>query len=57
MHGHGFEVILHANQNLQAQDMGVDFDHLAAVWQPLHDQLHHTPAMEYAQSNLRGMTR
>ena len=41
MHGHGFEVILHANQNLQAQDMGVDFDRLAAVWQPLHDQLHH----------------
>ncbi|WML90213.1 6-carboxytetrahydropterin synthase [Thiothrix lacustris] len=41
MHGHGFEVILHANQNLQAQDMGVDFDRLEAVWQPLHEQLHH----------------
>ncbi|EIJ33082.1 6-carboxytetrahydropterin synthase [Thiothrix nivea] len=40
MHGHGFEVILHANQNLQAQDMGVDFDRLEAVWQPLHEQLH-----------------
>lgn len=41
MHGHGFEVILHANQNLQAQDMGVDFDRLEAVWQPLRAQLHH----------------
>lgn len=41
MHGHGFEVILHANQNVQAQDMGVDFDRLEAVWLPLHAQLHH----------------
>lgn len=41
MHGHGFEVILHANQNVQAQDMGVDFDLLEAVWLPLHAQLHH----------------
>lgn len=40
MHGHGFEVILHAQQNLHGQDMGVDFDRLDAVWQPLHQQLH-----------------
>ena len=41
MHGHGFEVILHANQDLQAQDMGVDFDRLEAAWQPLYQQLHY----------------
>jgi 6-pyruvoyltetrahydropterin/6-carboxytetrahydropterin synthase len=36
MHGHGFEVILHANQALDEQDMGVDFDLLASLWEPLH---------------------
>ncbi|MBK1724417.1 6-carboxytetrahydropterin synthase [Thiocystis violacea] len=42
MHGHGFEVILHANQDLAGQDMGVDFDLLARVWEPLRDALHHS---------------
>ncbi|WP_295580818.1 6-carboxytetrahydropterin synthase [uncultured Lamprocystis sp.] len=41
MHGHGFEVILHADQDLGGQDMGVDFDHLAVVWAPFHAQLHY----------------
>lgn len=41
MHGHGFEVILHADQDLACDDMGVDFDHLGAVWSPLHAQLDH----------------
>ena len=41
MHGHGFEVILHANQNLGDQDMGVDYDHLDEVWAPIHAQLDH----------------
>jgi 6-pyruvoyltetrahydropterin/6-carboxytetrahydropterin synthase len=41
MHGHGFEVILHADQELGAGDMGVDFDHLGAIWAPLHRELHH----------------
>ncbi|MBF8271667.1 MAG: hypothetical protein HW380_772 [Magnetococcales bacterium] len=41
MHGHGFEVILHAHQNLRHSDMGVDFDHLQQVWNPFHDLLHH----------------
>lgn len=41
MHGHGFEIILHADQDLSGQDIGVDYDHLAAVWTPLHRQLHH----------------
>lgn len=42
MHGHGFEVILHANQSLGASDMGVDFDHLDACWAPIHAELDHT---------------
>ena len=41
LHGHGFEVILHADQDLGAGDMGVDFDHLGAIWAPLHHELDH----------------
>ncbi|MBF0358260.1 MAG: 6-carboxytetrahydropterin synthase [Magnetococcales bacterium] len=40
MHGHGFEVILHANQQLDGKDMGVDFDRLSELWLPLHNILH-----------------
>ncbi len=40
MHGHGFEVILHADQTLNGGDMGIDFDHLDALWAPLHNELH-----------------
>lgn len=40
MHGHGFEVILHANQDLGSDDMGIDFDQLGEVWAPLHRTLH-----------------
>lgn len=41
MHGHGFEVILHADQDLAGSDMGIDLDHLAACWAPLQQQLHY----------------
>lgn len=41
MHGHGFEVILHANQNLGAQDMGVDYEHLDRCWAPIDEELDH----------------
>ncbi|MDS4030388.1 MAG: 6-carboxytetrahydropterin synthase [Candidatus Contendobacter sp.] len=40
MHGHGFEVILHADQHLAGQDLGVDFDRLGELWAPLHAELH-----------------
>jgi len=40
MHGHGFEVILHVNQNLHNEPMGMDFDVVDSFWQPLHQQLH-----------------
>lgn len=41
MHGHGFEVILHAQTALGARDLALDHDHLAALWAPLHAELHH----------------
>ena len=41
MHGHGFEVILHANQSLGNQDMGVDYDYLDRCWAPIHEELDH----------------
>jgi len=40
MHGHGFEVILHANQSLGDRDMGIDFDQLDGLWGPLDEELH-----------------
>lgn len=57
MHGHGFEVILHADQDLAGQDMGVDFDHLDGLWAPLQAQLHHAclndlPGLENPTSEL-----
>ncbi len=42
MHGHGFEVILHVNQNLHDKEMGVDFDILDGFWQPLYQQLNNS---------------
>ena len=43
MHGHGFEVVLHVMQHLDADEaMGVDFDEIARQWAPINDLLHHT---------------
>ena len=41
MHGHGFEVILHANQDLGSSEIGIDYDHLDALWAPLSSELDH----------------
>ncbi|MFN4265735.1 MAG: 6-carboxytetrahydropterin synthase [Aquabacterium sp.] len=41
LHGHGFEVILHANQDAGGRDISIDYDHLDEVWAPFHYQLHH----------------
>jgi 6-pyruvoyltetrahydropterin/6-carboxytetrahydropterin synthase len=41
MHGHGFEVILHANQDADGRDISIDVDHLDEVWAPFHAQLNH----------------
>lgn len=62
MHGHGFEVILHLDQDLAgggtgAADMGVDFDAIAELWAPLHAELDHAclndiPGLENPTSEL-----
>ena len=39
MHGHGFEVILHAKQDLGAHALCIDYDHLDEIWAPLHREL------------------
>ncbi|MCX2862481.1 6-carboxytetrahydropterin synthase [Paucibacter sp. PLA-PC-4] len=41
MHGHGFEAIVHANQDLGERDLSIDYDHLDEVWAPLHMQLNY----------------
>ena len=41
MHGHGFEVILHADQSVRGAAMGLDYEQLQHHWQPLHERLHH----------------
>jgi len=41
MHGHGFEVILHANADLGERDLSIDYDHLDEVWAPLHFELNY----------------
>lgn len=39
MHGHGFRVILHANQRLGDAPMGLDLDELAVLWQTVAGKL------------------
>ena len=41
MHGHGFEVLLHADRDIGASDLSIDYDDLDRLWAPLHDQLDH----------------
>jgi len=41
MHGHGFEVILHAQAASAGRDYTIDYDHLDSLWAPLHAQLDH----------------
>lgn len=41
MHGHGFEVILHADQDMGLSKAGVDYDQLDALWAPIHAELDH----------------
>ena len=39
MHGHGFEIVLHARESVAKRDMGVDFDCMEAIWRPLGEAL------------------
>jgi 6-pyruvoyltetrahydropterin/6-carboxytetrahydropterin synthase len=41
MHGHGFEVIIHADQDLGVREIGVDYDHLDTLWAPIYAELDH----------------
>jgi 6-pyruvoyltetrahydropterin/6-carboxytetrahydropterin synthase len=41
MHGHGFEVILHADQDLGTSEIGIDYDYLDALWEPIFADLEH----------------
>ncbi|UCH47644.1 MAG: 6-carboxytetrahydropterin synthase [Betaproteobacteria bacterium] len=57
MHGHGFEVILHADMDLAQREIGIDYDHIDALWAPLHEQLDHVclndlPGLENPTSEL-----
>lgn len=39
MHGHGFEVVLHVEQDLGARDIGIEFERIDALWAPLAARL------------------
>ena len=41
MHGHGFEVIVHANQDLGSRPLSIDYDYLDEIWAPLHFQMNY----------------
>ena len=57
LHGHGFDVILHADQDVRARDIGVDYDHLDQCWAPIHARvqqayLNEIPGLENPTSEL-----
>ena len=39
MHGHGFEVIIHAIQDISSQQMGMDYDLIATHWESVRKQI------------------
>jgi len=41
LHGHGFEVILHANQDLAGADLSIDYDYLDELWAPIAAQVNY----------------
>lgn len=41
LHGHGFEVIVHADQDVGERDLSIDYDHLDAIWAPFHYELNY----------------
>jgi 6-pyruvoyltetrahydropterin/6-carboxytetrahydropterin synthase len=41
LHGHGFEVIVHAEQDLAGADLSIDYDTLDELWQPISAQLNY----------------
>lgn len=41
VHGHGFEIIVHADLDLGSRELGVDYDHLDALWAPIQSESHY----------------
>lgn len=41
MHGHGFEVIVHANQDLGNRQLSIDYDSIDRIWAPLQAELNY----------------
>jgi 6-pyruvoyltetrahydropterin/6-carboxytetrahydropterin synthase len=41
MHGHGFEILLHVDQNLGLRPLGIDYDLIDQLWEPIHRELDH----------------
>jgi len=41
MHGHGFEVIIHAKQDLGSRNLSIDYDYLDEIWMPLQAELNY----------------
>lgn len=41
MHGHGFEVIIHANQDIGSQALSIDYDYLEDIWAPFQEKLNY----------------
>ncbi|MHB1677188.1 MAG: 6-carboxytetrahydropterin synthase [Sulfuriferula sp.] len=39
MHGHGFEVVVHANQDICTHETRIDYDCLDQIWAPIHKEL------------------
>jgi len=57
LHGHGFEVIVHANQDLAGDDLSIDYDHLDELWAPISAQvnyrcLNEVPGLENPTSEM-----
>lgn len=57
VHGHGFEVLIHADQDAGGSDLSIDYDYLDELWLPLHEQLDHAflndiPGLENPTSEL-----
>lgn len=41
LHGHGFEVIVHATQDLADADLALDYDRLDELWAPISEQVNY----------------
>jgi len=57
MHGHGFEILLHADQDLGSKPLGTDYDLIDELWAPIDAELNHAclndvPGLENPTSEL-----